>query len=390
MPVTITKPAGWLGHPYGSRRAEPARPLLGDGRAIKRKLRDNNEVVLRPVHPNAGIQAAYRAALDDLIEQMHQDFLRMLGIAYKRNEPAMAQDEEARQLGAVGTSGHLHAAPLSFDATPFDTPLTGAQEQLLQDLAAGANLTEAQARELEVRGLVKRSKATTKAGKAIFELSAAGEAIAASLLSPADKLSAAVRQLGLKWQERFNAAAPKLAEYFATAVEERSQRVLKKILKDGGISVRFRPSKAQTDVLQASIYENVSLIRSIPQQYLTDVEGLVMRSVMAGRDLGTLSKALVSRYGITKRRAALIARDQNNKATSAMTRARQKDLGIKYAIWMHSGAGKEPRPKHVAANGKRYDVSKGLQIGDKGQWVFPGEEISCRCTSRSIIPGFGA
>ena len=68
-------------------------------------------------------------------------------------------------------------------------------------------------------------------------------------------------------------------------------------------------------------------------------------------------------------------------------RARQVELGITEAVWRHSGAGKKPRPKHVAASGKRYDVAKGMKIGDKGQWVLPGEEINCRCTSESILPG---
>ncbi|KYF05143.1 phage head morphogenesis protein, partial [Salmonella enterica subsp. enterica serovar Typhimurium] len=76
------------------------------------------------------------------------------------------------------------------------------------------------------------------------------------------------------------------------------------------------------------ITENVNLIRSIPQQHLTQVETLVMQSVGRGRDLKTLTDELEKRYGITRRRAALIARDQNNKATSVMQSARQRSVGI--------------------------------------------------------------
>ena len=98
------------------------------------------------------------------------------------------------------------------------------------------------------------------------------------------------------------------------------------------------------NALQATITENVGLIRSIPERYFTEVEGLVMRSVARGRDLSYLTDELQKRYGITRRRAALIARDQNNKATSVMQAARQKSLGITQGIWRHSHAGKEPRP----------------------------------------------
>jgi hypothetical protein len=39
------------------------------------------------------------------------------------------------------------------------------------------------------------------------------------------------------------------------------------------------------NALQATIAENVVLIRSIPEKYFTEVEGLVMRSVARGREL---------------------------------------------------------------------------------------------------------
>lgn len=76
-----------------------------------------------------------------------------------------------------------------------------------------------------------------------------------------------------------------------------------------------------------------------------------MQSVGRGRDLKTLTDELEKRYGITRRRAALIARDQNNKATSVMQSARQRSVGITEGIWRHSRAGKTWRPSHVKANG---------------------------------------
>jgi uncharacterized protein with gpF-like domain len=82
----------------------------------------------------------------------------------------------------------------------------------------------------------------------------------------------------------------------------------------------------------------------------------------------------------------LIARDQSNKANAVVTRARQLELGIAEAIWMHSHAGKEPRPTHVAMNGKRYKVSEGMWDSAENRFVFPGELIKCSCTGRSVLP----
>lgn len=232
--------------------------------------------------------------------------------------------------------------------------------------------------------------------KAIAEMSAsvtywtkaayrANEPEMASDESPAMALRKAMRKLARRWQRHFDTLAPELAEYFARAASQRSDKALQATLRKRGFTVRFKATAAQNDAYQAVIGENIALIKSIPGEYMLGVEGAVMRSVQAGRDLGPLAKALEERHGVTRRRAALIARDQNNKATATMVRVRQRELGITRAVWIHSAGGKEPRPEHVAFSGKTYDTEKGAFL--EGKWTWPGVEINCRCVSRSVIPG---
>lgn len=209
-------------------------------------------------------------------------------------------------------------------------------------------------------------------------------------VSPAKKLEMELRKLGMRWRRRFNKAAPKLAAWFAQAVEERSSAAMRRILRDHGITVRFVMTPAMRDILDATVGESVALIKSIPQQYHTEIEGLVMRSVKAGRRLDVLTRELQKRYGVTRKRAILIARDQNNKATAAFTRARQIEMGIEEAIWLHSHGGKEPRKTHLANSGRRYDVRGGWYDPDPRvrRNIFPGELINCRCVSRPVVKGF--
>lgn len=203
--------------------------------------------------------------------------------------------------------------------------------------------------------------------------------------SPAVELQRTLRRLARRWEKAFDGLAPELAKWFAKDASQRSDSALKTLLRKRGITVKFNASRVNNDVVQATIGENVTLIKSIPEQYMLGVEGAVMRSVAAGRDLSVLTKELAKNRGITTRRAANIARDQNNKATAVLTRVRQTELGIVEAVWIHSGAGKHPRPEHVAFSGKKYDVRKGAFL--EGKWTWPGHEINCRCTSRSVIPG---
>lgn len=208
--------------------------------------------------------------------------------------------------------------------------------------------------------------------------------------SPAEELRRELRKLGARWEKRFDEASAKLARWFARSASKRSEDALRKILRDAGISVRFTMTPAMRDVLDATVADNVSLIKSIAGEYHTQVEGLVMRSVAAGRDLGHLTGELEHRFGVTRRRAALIASTQNNMATASMTRARQGEAGIEWAVWLHSHGGKEPRPTHLANSGKRYKVAEGWFDPDPKvkRRIWPGELINCRCVSRPVVKGF--
>jgi hypothetical protein len=214
-----------------------------------------------------------------------------------------------------------------------------------------------------------------------------GADLAMDRKTAAEAITEAFSKLAKRWQKRFDEAAPKLARWFAQKASRRSDATLQRILRDGGFSVKFTMTPAAADIIDAAVAENVALIRSIPQQYLTQVEGAVMRSVRQGRDLGPLAQELRAQYGVTKRRAAFIALDQSNKCTADMTRARQVEKGYK-AIWRHSHAGREPRPTHVANDGKPYDPAVGWLDPAINKRIWPGTEPRCRCYTQTVIPGF--
>lgn len=203
---------------------------------------------------------------------------------------------------------------------------------------------------------------------------------------PTPLLQAVMQRLSRRWMAHFDAGSQELAAYFAKGVSERADGQLEAILRRAGFTVPFRLTPAIRDSLEAVIAENVSLIRSIASQYLTQIEGHVMRSASVGRDLAPLARQLEIQYGVTRRRAALIARDQTNKATAVIVRERQNELGIK-AVWLHSAGGKDPRPTHVAQSGKEYDPKEGWLDPDVGERIWPGTLINCRCVTRSVIPG---
>jgi len=211
--------------------------------------------------------------------------------------------------------------------------------------------------------------------------------IAADAASPNTRLNAALKRWGDKWTKKIDKAANSLAKSFTTKSFQATQDAFRAALSQANFTVRFKPTKASLEAFRATVAENVGLIKSIQQQYHTKIQGDVWRAVTRGSDLSTLSKNLRQTYGVTTRRAALISRDQNAKAKATIENTRRQELGISQAIWQHSSAGREPRPSHIAMNGKVFDLAKGMWDPDEGEWILPGQLINCRCTSRAIIPG---
>lgn len=204
--------------------------------------------------------------------------------------------------------------------------------------------------------------------------------------APVRTMQQHLKEVGDRWIKRFDDAAPKIAEAYLKGSFKTTDSAMRHALADAGWAVKFEPTVAMSEAFQASLAENVGLIKSIPEQYLQQVQGAVMRSYTRGRDLEGLVKSIQRLYPRAANRAVFIARDQSNKANAVVTQARQLELGIVEAVWMHSHAGKVPRPTHVAMNGKIYKVAEGMYDSAVKRWIFPGEEPNCRCTGRSVLP----
>lgn len=193
-----------------------------------------------------------------------------------------------------------------------------------------------------------------------------------------------------KWTKTFDDMSIDLAERFATRARNATDTAVKASFAKAGFTVKFKLTRGMRDSYKAVVQTNVELIRSIPGVYLKDVRTAVWTNLTTGGgDMEALRKNIQKVYGVADRRAAFIARDQTNKAKAVFEEARRDELGIEEAEWQHSGAGKEPRPTHLKAGAARtrYKIKEGWFDPAIGRCTWPGHEIGCRCTSRSVIPG---
>lgn len=201
--------------------------------------------------------------------------------------------------------------------------------------------------------------------------------------SPADLLRRAMAKLAKRWQAQFDEFAKPTADLFA----KRTRDGLQRDLRNAGFTVRYRPTRAMRDAFDAVRNENVSLIKSIAQEHLAKVDQFVQRTVASGFDLSVLAGGLEKQLGVTKRRAAFIARDQAGKSLAMMQRAQYLEMGYTKGKWLHSAGGATPRPEHVAFSGKVFDLTTGHDFQDGEGPTWPGVPINCRCVFGPAIPG---
>ena len=186
-----------------------------------------------------------------------------------------------------------------------------------------------------------------------------------------------------QWSKRLDRLGYTISKRFINRNRATFDKRFMQELRKAGFTVNFQLSPNIEDILEASVKENVGLIKSIGFDYLERVQQQVWSGVASGYDLGQIAKDLSKAYGISDRRAKNIARDQGAKAHAVIERERRKEAGITQAVWLHSHAGKVPRPSHVKANGKVFDIEKGLYLD--GVWTLPGVQINCKCGSMAVI-----
>lgn len=196
-------------------------------------------------------------------------------------------------------------------------------------------------------------------------------------------------RLARKFKKLFDRKARELADKMLRQVDKASSVALKASLKEvsGGLTLKTSamPAAAVTS-LNASVVENVALIKSIPEQYASSVQQAVMRSITSGNGLADLGPELQRIGGITERRAKNIAHDQTAKAYSAINRDRMKGLGIRQFEWLHSGGGQHPRELHERLSGQIFSFDDPPVIDERtGEKGFPGQLVNCRCLQLPVI-----
>jgi SPP1 gp7 family putative phage head morphogenesis protein len=171
-----------------------------------------------------------------------------------------------------------------------------------------------------------------------------------------------------------------------------NQQQLKRIMRSTlGVDV-LKAEPWLRGEIDSFVAENVSLIKSIPDQALTTIEGMAQRGVRSGASAADIAKEIQERLGVTKSRARLIASDQVGKLNGDLTKKRQTALGIETYYWQTS-RDERVRESHKVMNGLlcRWDDPTLISKDNGGTWIkrssiggdngSPGYPVRCRCSA---------
>ena len=197
-----------------------------------------------------------------------------------------------------------------------------------------------------------------------------------------DRIAVVLERIRQRWESaEFKALSSVIARQFVNAVDDRTQKSL-------GIDVFGNNEDLQT-IIEQSIHDNTRLIRTIPSQYLDQVDSIVVTNTRAGNRSSAMVKTLSEQFGVTQKRARFIARDQTAKVNSAVAQKRIESAGYEYFQWVTSKDARV-RDRHDDIANKVTEYGKGVYrfdnppLSDKGVPILPGTDFGCRCFMKPI------
>jgi SPP1 gp7 family putative phage head morphogenesis protein len=200
-------------------------------------------------------------------------------------------------------------------------------------------------------------------------------ALEAAKLVPESAMEAAAQSTALR-----------VSEWNADQLGRQVQRVARVNLYDD--------SSGLAEHLGLFVSDNVKLIKSVAWGQLEDLKGVVTRGARAGTHHTEVAQQIHQQFGVTKRRAALIATDQIGKLNGELNQLRQTNLGVRRYRWSTSRdervRGKGPfgpeGTEHRRLEGSIQEWKKPPVVNQRtGERGHPGQPIRCRCSAIPII-----
>jgi uncharacterized protein with gpF-like domain len=226
------------------------------------------------------------------------------------------------------------------------------------------------------------------------------------------KIASTVRAMNIKQAPKIvNAATPEQVKAIREAMEKAFQRSIDNFSKNF-TSAAIKASKNSVKKSLAGIVENISpklskeglnaavqvyseisqISKSFSSKISAEIQNAIFENVSNNMPRKDLYKKIMEIGVKDKKRARRIARDQTQKAVTAIAKTELQNAGIKKFIWKHTDFSKMPRTYHKkdfkngGLNNGVFDIDN-PPIADlkTKERALPGMMINCSCIMQPYL-----
>jgi len=206
----------------------------------------------------------------------------------------------------------------------------------------------------------------------------------------ADALTQLLVRLSTKYKSLTDIFAKMTAEKMVGSVAAKNRNAFNKLVKEAvGVDMEsIIVDEGLNDFLEAQVNKNVSLIKSISDEYFKAIETTVMNGTANGmrweqiaREIGGI-KHISSVNGKLQNRIKLIARNETSNINASINKRRQEELGVEKFKWV-TADDERVRDSHAKLDGKIFEWDNPPIVD--GVPTTPGRPINCRCVAVAVI-----
>ncbi|MFJ7698919.1 minor capsid protein [Lysinibacillus fusiformis] len=171
------------------------------------------------------------------------------------------------------------------------------------------------------------------------------------------------------------------AKRFVNSVNRFNRHNIANQLAVRGIDLAQREPRLETFLVN-KIKDNVTYIKNIEDDYLSEIEKVVRDGVKEGQSIKQICQSILERVKVAESRAEFIAVDQAGSILGQMTAERHQSIGIEKFTWYDS-ADERVRDSHKRLSGKAFSYDDPPTVN--GRKLLPGEDYRCRCVALPVF-----
>lgn len=146
------------------------------------------------------------------------------------------------------------------------------------------------------------------------------------------------------------------------------------------------PEPWRKAVVSDFVAQNQDLVTSLTDGALDSFKTITASGIRQGLRVGDIAAQLEEKLGVTKGKAALLARDQTLRLFGEITELRQKNVGVSEYIW-DTSKDERVRPRHADLEGTTQKWSEAPIVDTRtGRRAHPGQDFQCRCQALPLLP----